>query len=61
MLMLDVSEEQIMGINVVRSFMFRESLLHYTPSPVRLIKHSTLNRKCKGKSTSSTYEAAQGV
>lgn len=44
MLMLDVSEEEIMCINVVTSFTFRESLFHYTPCPVHLIMLSILKR-----------------
>lgn len=44
MLMLDVSEEETMRINVLRSFMFRESLFHYTPRPVRPIIPRILKR-----------------
>lgn len=41
----NASEEETTGINVLRSFVFREALFHYTPYPVGLIIHSTLKRR----------------
>lgn len=61
MLMLDVSGEQSVGINVLRSFVFRELLLHYCP--VRLLSPPFVFKShyCKGKSTADAYGAALGV